>query len=92
MNPDERAAEVKRLTLLVAAVLIWAAAIFYQLFSVQVSHHLEYVAAARKQQERVRPIPAPRGYIYDRTGRPLAISVPVDSVSVDPHGMSPIFR
>ena len=84
MNPDERAAEVKRLTILVAAVFMWAAAIFYQLFSIQVSQHLEYVAAARKQQERTRPIPAPRGYIYDRTGRPLAISVPVDSVSVDP--------
>ena len=36
MNPDERAAAVKRLTFLVAAVLLWAAAVFYRLISMQV--------------------------------------------------------
>ena len=30
------------------------------------------------------PIPAPRGQIFDRTGHPLAMSVPTESVSVDP--------
>ena len=85
MNPDERAGAVTRLTFLVAAVLFWAAAIFYRLFSMQVVHHLKYLTLARRQQEKVNPVPAPRGYIYDRTGRPLAISVPVDSVSVDAH-------
>jgi cell division protein FtsI (penicillin-binding protein 3) len=84
VNPDERAAAVKRLTLLVAAVLIWAAAIFYQLISMQVVHHRKYVALARRQQEHLMAVQAPRGYIYDRTGRPLAISVPVDSVFVNP--------
>lgn len=84
MNPDERAAAVKRLTFLVAAVLFWAAAIFYKLVSMQVLHHQKYVTLARKQQEHVITVQAPRGYIYDRTGRPLAISVPVDSVFVNP--------
>ena len=84
MKPDERAAAVTRLTFLVAAVLVWAAAIFYRLFSMQVLQHLKYVALARKQQEKENTVPASRGYIYDRRGRPLAISVPVDSVCVDP--------
>jgi cell division protein FtsI (penicillin-binding protein 3) len=84
VNPDERAAAVKRLTFLVAAVLLWAAAIFYKLISMQVLHHQKYVTLARKQQEQVLTIRAPRGYIYDRTGRPLAVSVPVDSVFVNP--------
>jgi cell division protein FtsI (penicillin-binding protein 3) len=84
VNPDERAAAVKRLALLVAAVLIWAAAIFYKLVSMQVVHHQKYIALARKQQEHVVTVQAPRGYIYDRTGRPLAISMPVDSVFVNP--------
>ena len=84
MNPDERAAAVKRLTFLVAAVLIWAAAIFFKLVNMQVVHHQKYTTLARKQQEHVMTVEAPRGYIYDRTGRPLAISVPIDSVFVNP--------
>lgn len=84
MNLNERAAAVKRMTFLVAAVLFWAAVIFYRLISMQVVHHQKYLTLARKQQEHVIPVQAPRGYIYDRTGRPLAISVPVDSVFVNP--------
>jgi cell division protein FtsI (penicillin-binding protein 3) len=84
VNPDERAAAVKRLTFLVAAVLIWAAAIFYRLISMQILHHQKYVALARKQQEQILTIRPPRGYIYDRNDVRLAISVPVDSVFVNP--------
>jgi cell division protein FtsI (penicillin-binding protein 3) len=84
VNPDERAAAVRRLTFLIAAVLIWTAAIFCRLVSMQVMQHQKYLALARRQQEHVITIQAPRGYIYDRTGRPLAISVPVDSVFVNP--------
>src|ERR1051325_1959862 len=84
VNPDERAAAVKRLTFLVAAVLIWAAAIFCKLISMQALHHQKYLSLARKQQEHAITVQAPRGYIYDRNDRPLAISVPVDSVFVNP--------
>ncbi len=84
MNLDERAAAVKRMTFLVTAVLFWAAVIFYRLISMQVVHHQKYTTLARKQQEHVMQVQAPRGYIYDRIGRPLAISVPVDSVFVNP--------
>jgi cell division protein FtsI (penicillin-binding protein 3) len=84
VNLDERAAAVKRLTLLVAAVLLWAAAIFYNLISLQVGQHQHFVKLARKQQEHPVTVQAPRGDIYDRTHHLLAASTPVDSVFVNP--------
>ena len=39
---------------------------------------------ARQQQELKVEIPAPRGAIFDRTGQPLAMSVPMESVFVNP--------
>lgn len=50
----------------------------------QVLHHQKYVTLARRQQEQNLTIRPPRGYIYDRYHVPLAISVPVDSVFVNP--------
>lgn len=84
MKPDEGDPAITRLTFLVAAVLIWAAAIFSKLFSMQILHHQKYLVLAHRQQEHVLTVQAPRGNIFDRTGHPLAMSVPVDSVFVNP--------
>ncbi len=75
---------VNRLTLLTTVLLLWALAIFGKLISLQVAQHAKYAAIARSQQEHRIDIPAPRGTILDRNGQPLAISVPVASVSVNP--------
>ncbi len=75
---------VNRLTVLSVALLLWAAAIFGKLIVLQVLQHAKYAAIARSQQEHTIDIPAPRGTILDRNGQPLAISVPVASVSVNP--------
>ena len=79
-----RSAAVNRLTCLAAFLLLWALAIAGRLFSLQVVQHARYAALARSQQEHEIEIPAPRGTILDRNGQPLAISVPADSVSVNP--------
>jgi cell division protein FtsI (penicillin-binding protein 3) len=74
----------RRLTWLARIVLLWGAVIFCQLVSIQVLRHREYTRLAKSRQELVIDIPGPRGAIFDRTGRPLAMSVPAESVFVNP--------
>ena len=74
----------RRLAWLAAIVTIWGAAIFYNLISLQIVHHGEYAAQARRRQEVSEEIAAPRGAILDRTGQPLALSIPAKSVSINP--------
>lgn len=73
-----------RLTSTAVILFLWALVIFARLIVLQVVEHTKYVEKARKQQEAEIAIPAPRGSIFDRNGQPLAISVPVASVSVNP--------
>ncbi len=73
-----------RLASTAVILFLWALAIFARLIVLQVVQHAKYVEKARKQQEAEVAIPAPRGSIIDRNGQPLAISVPVSSVSVNP--------
>jgi cell division protein FtsI (penicillin-binding protein 3) len=75
---------VNRLTTLAFVLMLWALGIFGKLITLQVIQHAKYSAIARSQQEHQVDIPAPRGTILDRNGQPLAISVPVASVSVNP--------
>ena len=75
---------LKRLTWLAAAALLWAVLILGKLLLLQVIHHHEYARLAHQQQEMKIDIPAPRGPIVDRTGQPLALSVPMQSVYVNP--------
>jgi cell division protein FtsI (penicillin-binding protein 3) len=74
----------RRLIWPAAIVLIWGGDILYHLVSLQVVHHQEYVKKARASQEQVVYLRAPRGVILDRVGRPLAMSVPTEAVTVDP--------
>src|SRR2546421_3477525 len=74
----------RRLKWLALVVMVWGVVIFYKLISLQVVHHQEYVRMARARQERAKEIPAPRGAIFDRAGRPLALSTPAISIYVNP--------
>src|ERR1039457_3035623 len=74
----------RRLAWLAGLVLLWVAAIFFKIVSLQVVHHREYASLARARQEVVNETPAPRGTIFDRMGQPLAMSVPGKSVYINP--------
>jgi len=73
-----------RLVLLAVILFLWAIAIVARLFLLQVVQHDKYVEIARRQQEEQIAIHAPRGTILDRNGQPLAISLPVTALSVNP--------
>src|SRR5579862_6920250 len=75
-----------RLRWLVVWVLAvdWMAAILARLTYVQLFCYSEYLAKAQRQQERIFEISPKRGTIYDRKGRELAVSLPMDSVFGDP--------
>ena len=53
----------RRLTILAILFLLWGAAIFLKLFSLQVIHHAEYVKRARARPELELEVPGPRGTI-----------------------------
>jgi cell division protein FtsI (penicillin-binding protein 3) len=75
---------VRRLGWLAAGIGLWALFIIAKLVSFQIVHHHDYLSLARQQQERSVPIAAPRGSIYDRGGQPLAMSIPLESVFINP--------
>jgi cell division protein FtsI (penicillin-binding protein 3) len=64
--------------------LLWAVLILLRLVYLQVAGHAAYQSLADQQQQRTIRIDAARGAIFDRSGRPLALSVPADSVCINP--------
>jgi cell division protein FtsI (penicillin-binding protein 3) len=84
MDSPERTHGITRTTILAGGAAVWGAAIFGKLLSLQVLKHEHYAKLARAQQLKMIEVPGPRGSIYDRNGEPLAMSVPIDSVFVNP--------
>ncbi len=74
----QRRVRLVRLILVVAMLLLVA-----RLVDVQVLHSGAYQAAARGESSISVSLPSLRGGIYDRTGAPLALSVPTDDVVAD---------
>src|SRR5579863_9858927 len=63
---------------------VWMAVIVGRLADLQLLRYSEYLAKAERQQQRVFEISPMRGTIYDRKGREIAVSLPMDSVFADP--------
>ena len=80
--PDTQS--TSRLRWLLWGLVLWAAIVMVRLGWFQVYRHDKLETLAQKAQQRITEIAAPRGTIFDRTGKPLAISVPVETVAVNP--------
>ncbi len=74
----------KRLLWLLRSLIIWVVVIFLRLIWLQVLQHDDLLRQAQSQQQKVVPIQAQRGSILDRSGQPLAKSLPAESVLVNP--------
>ena len=55
-----------------------------RLFYLQITNGTEFSAISDRQRTVEEPIPAPRGYIYDRNGRLLVKNVPTYAVKLRP--------
>jgi len=80
---EQRNPRLRWLIVWVVAV-VWMAAVLGRLAYVQLFCYSEYLAKAQRQQERIFEISPKRGTIYDRKGRELAVSLPMDSLFGDP--------
>jgi cell division protein FtsI (penicillin-binding protein 3) len=73
-----------RLLILAGVALFWMLAVSGRLAYLQLFRHSEYLMRAARQQRRTLDITPKRGAIYDRSMRPLAMSVPVQSAFAVP--------
>jgi cell division protein FtsI (penicillin-binding protein 3) len=85
MPPLPRLTKSEERTLITGLILLaWILIIVFRLFLFQVVGHAEFEKLAKRQQERVVPIVAPRGSLYDRNGNVLAISSASQLAIVNP--------
>ncbi|MCC6585425.1 MAG: transpeptidase family protein [Bryobacterales bacterium] len=84
MDPYSAVPEIRRLRWLVRFAVLWSAIIVARLMYLQVFKSEELGRVADSQQLREQEIRAPRGAITDRNGEELAVSVPVDSLAINP--------
>ena len=80
---EQRSPRLRWLVVWVVAV-VWMVAVLARLSYLQLFCYSEYFAKAQHQQQRTFEISPMRGVIYDRKGRELAVSIPMDSVFADP--------
>lgn len=73
-----------RLLIVFGLALVWMLAVVARLSYLQLFRYREYLERANRQQERIIEVSPMRGPIYDRNGRELAMSIPVDSCFADP--------
>jgi cell division protein FtsI (penicillin-binding protein 3) len=82
--PHAHHESTRRVQILARIAFIWAAFLLLRLVHLQIVDHQEYSRRALLQHQKRVEVQAPRGAILDRAGRRLAMSLPVESVCVNP--------
>ena len=73
-----------RVVCLGVVAFLWLGLILARLAELQIFRHAEFSRRAERQQQRVIEFTPRRGVIYDRHGRELAMSIPVESAFAVP--------
>lgn len=84
MLPMMDPAVERRVRWLLRLLVLWGLVIVGRLVQMQIVQHQYWADLADGQQTHLIELPASRGTIYDRNGHILAISVPVETVVVNP--------
>ncbi len=84
LEPVPESQGTRRLRWLIRGALVWALVIFARLIDLQVIHHEQYRRQAIRQSWDELEVPAPRGRITDRSGETLAISIPAETIVLNP--------
>jgi cell division protein FtsI (penicillin-binding protein 3) len=80
----------RRVYVLVAVMVLWAAIIGVRLYFLHVVHSADYRQRAARQQQRTLEVSPRRGIIYDRNGNELAVSIKVDSLFAVPDDIADV--
>ncbi len=83
-NSSSKQSVFARFMLIVAFFIFWIGAIGVRLVHLQVNQHETFREQAVNQRRDIVKTKALRGSIFDRNGRPLAMSVKVNSLYADP--------
>ena len=68
---------------MLCGIIVLFAIIVLRLFSLQIIHGADYEESITASVSKELPVTAPRGNIYDRYGRPLAVNKVAYCVQVD---------
>jgi len=83
-EPTDLEFSTARLRIFTRFAVVWAAIVVLRLIQLQVVQHNELRRLADNEHEHLEKVDLPRGAIFDRNGQRLAMSLPVDSVYVNP--------
>jgi penicillin-binding protein 2 len=78
----EPARRLSRFLVFALAAILALSALTARLFYLQITNGVEYRALAEQNRTALQSVPAPRGLIFDRKGRPLVTNAAMYSVKV----------
>lgn len=79
-----------RVAILGGVALVLFGIIFFRLWYLQILTGEQYVQQAKANDQRMLPIPAPRGEILDRSGRPIVTDSITNAVQILPSALPPV--